>query len=528
MSGGAARRDIVIGIDAGTSVLKSVAFDLLGNQLAVASIPNHYEAEGRAGWVQDMTRTWADTARTLADLADKIDNLKDRVAGIAVTAQGDGTWRIDADGNPVGKGWLWLDARAGAIVDRLRGDSGDIARYQTCGSGLAACQQGPQLKWMLEHAPDMLDGVTTTFHCKDWLYFKLTGQRATDPSEAVFTFGDFRKRSYSEEVIGFLDLRHKRSLLPEIVDGATTHHPLTEAAARLTGLPVGTPVVLGYVDVVCTALGAGLYEPGVQAGCSIVGSTGMHMRFADSADDVWLNADQTGYTMCWPVPGAYAQMQSNMAATLNIDWIISVAAGLLKSMGVEKSKSELLGHLDTWLAGATSDPILYHPYISDAGERGPFVDATARASLVGLTMNHGFGDLVRAVFDGLAMAARDCYTAMGPTPDRVRLTGGAARSASLRAILGGALNAGVQTSTREEAGAAGAAMIACVSLGVYPDMAACVADWVSPCLKPVEAPDAQIAARFDRAFDPYRQTRTALRPIWHMLADAPEAPLRKD
>ena len=521
-------RDIVIGIDAGTSVLKSVAFDLAGNQLAVASVPNAYEAEGRSGWVQDMDRTWAETARTLAELGEKIDNLRSRIAAIAVTAQGDGTWRIDAAGNPVGKGWLWLDARAGAIVDRLRAEQGDGERYRRCGSGLAACQQGPQLRWMLENAPEMLRGVTTTFHCKDWLYFKLTGHRATDPSEAVFTFGDFRRRTYSDEVIGFLGLAGERHLLPEIVDGAKSHHPLSPSAAALTGLPAGTPVVLGYVDVVCTALGAGLYEPGVQAGCSIIGSTGMHMRFAETADDVWLNADQTGYTMCWPVPGTYAQMQSNMAATLNIDWIIALASGLLKGMGIEKSKSELLSHLDQWLATTTSDPILYHPYISDAGERGPFVDATARASLVGLTMSHGFGDLVRAVFDGLALASRDCYTAMGAMPDRVRLTGGAARSASLRAILGGALHAGIQTSTREEAGAAGAAMIACVSLGIYPDMNACVADWVIPCLRPVEAPDAEIAARFDRMFDPYRQTRTALRPIWHQLAETSRAPTGKD
>ena len=229
-------------------------------------------------------------------------------------------------------------------------------------------------------------------------------------------------------------------------------------------------MVLGYVDVACTALGAGLYEKGVDTGCSIVGSTGMHMRFAQTADDVWLNKDLTGYTMCLPIPGAYTQMQSNMAATLNIDWIISVAGGLLKGMGIEKSKSELLGQIDIWLAEARGAPVLFHPYISEAGERGPFVDASARASFVGLDINHGFGDLVRAVLDGLALSARDCYTEMGPLPPRVRLTGGAARSASLRSILGGALNCEIQTSEREEAGAAGAAMIAAVSLGIYDDM----------------------------------------------------------
>ncbi|WP_104663015.1 FGGY-family carbohydrate kinase [Ensifer adhaerens] len=511
-------RDILIGIDAGTSVIKSVAFDLTGRQLAMAALPNAYEAVGRAGSVQDLERTWADAATTLKQLSDKIENLAGRVASIAVTGQGDGTWMIDKAGVPVGKGWLWLDARAGETVERLRADSGDIARFESTGSGLAACQQGPQLRWICDHAPEMLSGVATTFHCKDWLYFRLTGKRATDPSEANFSFGNFRTRTYNDDVIAFLGLEKLKHVLPEIVDGATTHHSLSAQAAKATGLTEGTPIVLGYVDVVCTALGAGLYDPGTDTGCSIIGSTGMHMRLANGADDVRLNRDLTGYTMCMPIPGAYAQMQSNMAATLNIDWILSVGSGLLKGMGVEKSKNELLAYVDGWLADARDTSLIFQPYISEAGERGPFVDASARASFVGLSVAHGFPDMVKAVFDGLAMAARDCYAEMGPLPSRIRLTGGAARSASLRRILGAALGASVQTSEREEAGAAGAAMIAAVSLGIYPSMADCLGDWVTPYQRPAEAADPGLARRFDELFPAYQQSRKALRPVWHALS----------
>ncbi|QRM56317.1 FGGY-family carbohydrate kinase [Sinorhizobium sp. BG8] len=510
-------RDILIGIDAGTSVIKSVAFDTAGRQIAAAAVPNSYETIGRTGAVQDLDRTWADAARTLRDLSQKVENLASRVVGIAVTGQGDGTWLIDKQGLPVGKGWLWLDARAGDTVAELRTRQGDAERFRHTGAGLAACQQGSQLRWMCDHAPEYLTGAATAFHCKDWLYFNLTGKRATDPSEANFTFGNFRERTYSDTVIGFLGLEKQRFLLPEIVDGATTHHPLSEAAADLTGLIAGTPVVLGYVDVVCTSLGAGIYDPGTDTGCSIVGSTGMHMRLAKGADDVLLNDDRTGYTMCMPIPGIYAQMQSNMAATLNIDWILAVAGGLLKSMGVEKSKSDLLVHMEDWLSDAKERPPIFHPYISEAGERGPFVDASARASFIGLNISSGFPDMVRAVFDGLALAARDCYLAMGPLPDRVRLTGGAARSASLRRILGGALGASVQTSEREEAGAAGAAMIAAVSLGLYGSMAECVKQWVTPYQRPAEPADAGLVKHFDTVFPAYRQSREALQPVWRTL-----------
>ena len=102
----------------------------------------------------------------------------------------------------------------------------------------------------------------SALHCKDWLYLKLTGYRATDPSEASFTFGNFRDRRYDTTVIEALGLSHRRALLPEIVDGTMVTHPLTAEAAEATGLRAGTPISLGYVDMVMTALGAGVLGGG--------------------------------------------------------------------------------------------------------------------------------------------------------------------------------------------------------------------------------------------------------------------------
>ena len=110
-------------------------------------------------------------------------------------------------------------------------------------------------------------------------------------------------------------------------------------------MPAGVPVSLGYVDVICNALGAGLYDPAPEVGCTIIGSTGMHMRLAATVDDVTLNAEATGYTMPFPVPGHYAQMQSNMAATLNIDWLLDLALGVLAGEGVTRSRADLIRRL---------------------------------------------------------------------------------------------------------------------------------------------------------------------------------------
>lgn len=511
--------DILIGIDAGTSVIKSVAFDTSGRQIAVAARPNRYETRSDGAAEQDMARTWTDCAATLSELAEKVPDLARRTAAVSVTAQGDGTWLIDRDGEPVGKAWLWLDARAADIVEEIRARPEDRLRFERTGTGLAACQQGPQLRLMQRDTPERLDKAATAFHCQDWLYFNLTGVRATDPSEACFTYGNFRTRDYDEEVIGILGLEGERRLLPPVVDGVLTHHPLSDAAAKATGLRPGTPVVLSYVDIICTALGAGLFDRAARPGCTIIGSTGMHMKLAYSLDEIPLNREKTGYTMCLPTPDAYVQVQSNMAATLNIDWVVGLAGGILQSQGVSRSHGELLRLMDGWLAASEPGALLYQPYNSDAGERGPFLDAHARAGFIGIAPRHTFADMARAVFEGLAYASRDCYAVMGPMPAEVRLTGGAARSTALRRILAAVLDATVRTSSREEAGAAGAAMTAAVSVGLYPDIDACAAAWATPLLGAAEQPDEGLAALYEKSFGAFQDARRALRPVWGRMAE---------
>jgi erythritol kinase len=509
--------DIVIGVDAGTSVIKSVAFTAAGEQLAVASVPNPCRISGERA-EQDMDRTWSDVAATLRMLVDRVPSLPSRTAAVAVTGQGDGTWLVDRAGVPVAPALLWLDARAAGIVEEMRASETDPRRFALTGTGLGTAQQGPQLVWLKRHAGALLAAAATAFHCKDWLYFKLAGEHATDPSEASLSFGDFRTRAYSDEVVEALGLGDLKRLLPEIVDGIERRSRLIGDAARATGLLSGTPVVLGYIDIVCSALGTGLVDGERDVGCSVLGSTGMHIRLSRSPERVVLNAARSGYTMPFPVPGALAQAQSNLSGTLNIDWMVDFIGGILDLGGTRLCRGDILARLDDLVRSAAPASLLYHPYISDAGERGPFVDSNSRAGFLGLARGHGCTDLVRAVYEGLAFAARDCYVAMGEMPCEVRVSGGAARSRTLRSILAAALGVPIRTSRREQAGAAGAAMIAAVSLGVYGDMDACVADWVRPLLGEAEAPDPELSAIYRETFPTYVAAREAMGPLWKAMA----------
>ena len=514
------KEPVLIGIDAGTSVIKSVAFTTDGRQLAAAAIPNAYQTLADGGAEQDMARTWTDAAKTLKQLTEVIPDLAERLVAISVTGQGDGIWLIDAKGEPVAPAWLWLDARASREVEEFTATPDYDAHYARTGTGVNACQMSVQLAWMSRHRASVLETATHCLHCKDWIYFKLTGERCTDLSEGNFTFGNYATHAYQLDIMDKLGVSHLKRLVPPMVDGTKVSHGLSAEAARLTGLRAGTPICLGYVDVLCTGLGGGLYDPSGQTGCTIVGSTGMHMRLQPDVRKVKLNAEKSGYTMVFPAPGMVAQIQSNMASTLNIDWLLDLGRGLLHEHGITKSRGDLLKGMDAHVLARNPAALLYHPYISKAGERGPFLEPAARAMFNGLDTTSDYFGMMRAVFEGLGYAARDCYSAMGPVPGEIRITGGAARSTAMRKILASILKSRIRSATREEAGAAGAAMIAAVQQKLYPGMTEAAAVWVEPHLTATTDPEQAWSKPYDAAFEAYVDARKAMRPVWRGLAAA--------
>ena len=167
--------------------------------------------------------------------------------------------------------------------------------------------------------------------------------------------------------------------------------------------PVAFPQVVGHEIVGhVSALGAGVRSEGRNAACSAIGSTGVHLQ-AKSVADVVLNAERTGYVIALPIPGIVTQVQTNMGATINLDWLLQLGADLLGEFGVTVSLDEMIGRVDRWFAESRPGNVLYHPYISEAGERGPFVNARARAGFTGLAGRHRYPDLVRAVVEGLGI-----------------------------------------------------------------------------------------------------------------------------
>jgi erythritol kinase len=179
--------------------------------------------------------------------------------------------------------------------------------------------------------------------------------------------------------------------------------------------------------------------------------------------------------------------------------------------------------LDGWVHQTTPASVLYQPYISEAGERGPFIDTNARAGFTGLCTRHGIADMARAIFEGLGLAARDCYLAMGSLPGEISLSGGAAKSKQLVDIIAACVNSKIQTSTRDEAGAAGAAMMAMVGTGHYASMNECLTDWVDPLMGDVVSPITELAATYQSLYPAYVEAQRGMRPVWQLLSERPAA-----
>ena len=369
-----------------------------------------------------MPRTWADTAAVLRELASRCRTSPSGVAGAGRHRPGR---RHLADrratASPSAPAWLWLDSprrrhrraswtRSGV---RERGLSGTPAAASTPAtsrpaSALAASRHAARAaRARRDRAP--LQGLALLQPDRRARHRCLRGhlhlRRLPHPrlrARASWT------RSGSPT---------SPRLLPPMLDGSRTTHPLTAEAAAATG-PAAEDCRSCSAISTCSApaLGAGLYEPGRAVGCSIVGSTGMHMRLCRDADLVELGAraDRLHHA----VPGA-RQRRRRCSRTwrppsTSTGWSTSRARRAEPAGATTSPTARPCCALDARVLDARPAAALYHPYIHEAGERGPFVDVNARAQFTGLSSGVGFLDLVRAVYEGLAFAARDCYARHGP------------------------------------------------------------------------------------------------------------------
>jgi erythritol kinase (D-erythritol 1-phosphate-forming) len=494
--------DVLIGLEAGASGVQAVAFapdgQELGHASAVAEV--HHVADG--GVEQDLGEAWQAAAAALRALAGEVPDLAARTAALALTGAGGGAWLIDEDGDPVGRAWLPADRRAAPLVERWRRLETARRLREITGSRIAPSLSSAQLAWMAERCPGPLDRAATVFQSKDWLYHCCTGERATDPASAAAAFGDFRTGAYDPRVLELLRLPELARLLPQVVDGTREHAELTAAAAAASGLIAGTPVVLGPVDLIATALAAGLAPPESRLGCTILGGGGVHIRADLEPPEL---ARGSGAAAVLPFAGVWLKAAHGPARVL-AEWLVDLAAELLADAGlIGVGRAELIAILEQKAAAAPPATLQLHPGAPETDQ------GRAPAGFLGVSGATTLYDLLRSIYEGQGLAARACYRALGGRLEEIRVTGDGAASALARQVLAACVDAPVRVLRRDSPAAAGAALIAAVALGHYRDLAAASRDWVGPHLADPEPVEPDLRAIYaGRAADASSASRDRL------------------
>lgn len=489
---------MIIGLDVGTSMTKADAYDEDGSKLVSAeraSRLNQYD-DGRVEQdLEDVLASAAEVVRRVVDEAGR------PVRALAVTGQGDGLWLRDADGYATRPPISWLDDRAADTVRTWQAD-GTVQRvYGRTGSGLFPGCHGPLIHHLARHEPEALDRARVAGYCVDALVQRLTGEITVDASDATLPFLDVTTRRYDDEAIAACGIAGHRDLFAEPTPAGTVLE-LDRRGAELLGLPAGTPVTGGPFDLPSCAIGAGLSRPG--DGLLILGTTLACEVFTDTVA-VDPADEPAGMWICTPDPHEWLRAMPAMVGTAGLDWLL----GLL-GVGIE-SLGDLLEGTTPGAGGVSA-----LPFLSASGERAPFLDTHARGQLEGVTLSTSRGQVVRAVCEGIAYTARNCFErARENTPSGGRLVacGGGSRSGPWAQIFADVLNTPLVLPDDPGLGTRGAAVAAARALGDDLDPA----DWAAPSRTVEPGPDAEDYAPGYRR---YRAHVDTARDFWARQAES--------
>jgi xylulokinase len=453
-----------LGLDIGTSGVKVILVNEAGEVERAATTPLQLTTL-RPGWAEQDPAAWWEAA--LAAMRDVLrEGAAVRVAAVGISGQMHSSVFLDRDGEVIRPALLWSDGRTTAECREITQRAGGEARLRdwVCNPALEGFTL-PKVLWLRNHEPQAFARLAKVLLAKDYIRYRLTGTLATEPSDASGTlmFDPARVR-WSREIMEAVGL--STELLPDVGGSAETLGRVTPDVARLTGLAAGTPVVGGGADNACGAAGVGVVTPG-EAVTSWGTSGTVLAPTAEPRVDPGLRA----HTFCHVVPGVWYLMGVVLSAGGAFAWYRDQLARELSDGGHGEANERLNAEAAGVPVGAGG--VTFLPYLQ--GERTPHRDASARGAILGLSLAHTRAHVSRAVLEGVAFALRDSLSILqelGISSRQLLLTGGGAHSPFIRQLQAEVFGRPVCTVNREEGPAYGAALLAAVGAGAFPDLAA--------------------------------------------------------
>jgi xylulokinase len=491
----------VVGIDVSTTATKAVLLDHSGAVVASGSAEYGYDIP-RPSWTEQDPHLWWDGAvESISQMMKRSGIAAVDIDAIGLTGQMHGSVLLDATGDVVRPAILWNDQRTAAECDEIRRRIGRERLIAITGNDALTGFTAPKLLWVAGNEPDNWARVASILLPKDYVRYRLTGDRVVDVADGSGTIlFDLTARTWSPEVLDSLDI--DPALCPPTMEGPEITGGLTEEAARATGLIAGTPVVAGGGDQSANAVGVGAVDSGIVA--LSLGTSGVVFAASDAPS---IDAEARVQAFCHAVPGRWHMMGVMLSAAGSLRW-------LRDTLAPGRDFSELVAGAAEVPAG--SDGLLFLPYLT--GERTPHPDPLARGAFVGLTVSHDLRHMTRAVLEGVAFGLRDgldLMVAAGvPKPSSIRASGGGTRSELWRQVLADVLEADIETVATEEGAAFGAGILASVGAGHFDDAAGAVASVVDA--RTAARPSADVATYFE-AHARYHDLYPALRPTFHSM-----------
>lgn len=474
-----------LGLDLGTSSAKALLIDVDGSVVGAGSSA-YAVHHPHPGWAESDPQDWWDAATIAVQEAVGTHGIE--VAAVGLSGQMHGVVLCEEDGKPMRPAILWADARAHRELDAYRALGPGLKRQLA--NPITTGMAGPTLLWARDHETALYRQTRWALQPKDWLRLRLTGEVATDPSDASATLlYDLSSDYWAKDVLDALDLR--LDFLAPIRESSEICGLVSGSVAPSWGIRANVPVVGGAADTAAAALAGGVLDPG--AAQLIVGTGG---QIVAPRDRVAIDPTARTHLYRAAVPERWYAMAAIQNAGLALDWVLATLGATWDDL-----------YREAFAVRPGSDGLTFLPYIS--GERTPHFDAFARGAWVGLQLQHGRGHLLRASLEGVAFALRqalDALVATGITASALRLAGGGTTEPRWRQMLADVLERPLFASRTAAASARGAALLAGIGFGAWPG-----ADQVATLADPAElvaTPEACDAYR-----DAYQRYRELYLPI---------------
>lgn len=498
----AAVRDLLIGVDVGTTGTKAMAVDEAGRIHATAYASYPLSRPRPLVVEQDPHDWWNAVVTTIRECLRDV--APERVRAIAVSAQGGSLVAVDAANRPLAAARSWLDRRAADGVEALRERFGADEFFRHTGWRLYGAYNCVQLIEMRRSEPDLFASASAFLGTGEYVNARLTGVRAADLNGAGITqLLDVAAGTWSVATLDFLGIDAGR-LAPLVRSGEPIGTLCGEAAEAL-GLPEDVVVAAGGHDQYCAALGAGVTSPG-----DVLLSTGTAWVVLGITGDAFADPSQNFGFGRHVVPGTWGEFGSFRNGGVCLDWARQL-------LGREPDSYTAVNELAAGVA-AGAEGLRFFPHF-DGTNIPTWVDE-AKGTLLGLEMRHGRGEVYRGVMEGVAFEARrvlESYASFGPTVSTVTLLGGAARSPVWADIISDVLGGGVEIADVPDSACIGAAALAGAGSGLWRDPGEASRALV-PTARPV--PGSGNAELYDGLYREYCDASTALLNLYRSEKNA--------